>query len=320
MEKIMTVTGPIEPEKLGMTLTHEHIFCDQSREMGQGRNPLLNDIELAYEELMLYKNAGGQTLIDQTTKGLRGGVKDGATREILNEPHPLAIRNMAKRTGLNIILGTGWYRQPYYPEYINQIKTNELTDEFIRDINIGIDDTDVRAGILGEIGADTTWISPAEERVFRAVARAHTQTGVTIATHTSGMTIGLDQLDLLEEEGVNLNRVIVGHCHSYNNHEYHLEIARRGAYLQFDRMGQMEGYEPNTWLALIVKLINAGYEKQILLSHDICARNNLVGYGGNGYAYIATKLEPILNNLGVNQEQFKQLTIENPKRALTGEN
>ena len=85
-------------------------------------------------------------------------------------------------------------------------------------------------------------------------------------------------------------------------------------------MGQMEGYEPNTWLALIVKLINAGYEKQILLSHDICARNNLVGYGGNGYAYIATKLEPILNNLGVNQEQFKQLTIENPKRALTGEN
>ena len=318
MANVMTVNGPIDASKLGITLMHEHIYMDATREVG-GRNGLLNDPELMYEELMLYKEAGGVSIVDQTTGGLRGGTKEGASRDLMPEKHCIAIKNIAKKTGVNIILGAGWYRDLYYPEYLHRTKTNEIADGIIKDIEVGMDGTEIKAGIIGEIGSHTTWISPVEERVFRAVARAHKQTNLSIATHTAGMTVGLDQLDLLEEEGVDLSRVTIGHCHSYNNHEYHLEIARRGAYVQFDRMGETSQFESETWLNLVLKFINAGLINQLLISQDVCVRQNLTGYGGKGYAYIITKLKTKLKDFGITEKQFNQIMIDNPKRALTGE-
>ena len=112
MANVMTVNGPIDASKLGITLMHEHIYMDATREVG-GRNGLLNDPELMYEELMLYKEAGGVSIVDQTTGGLRGGTKEGASRDLMPEKHCIAIKNIAKKTGLNIILGAGWYRDLY---------------------------------------------------------------------------------------------------------------------------------------------------------------------------------------------------------------
>ena len=312
MDTVMTVTGPISSDDLGFTSIHEHLFCDLSRDT-PGRNSLLNDVDLTYRELTEYKDAGGVTLVDQTTAGLRGH-----DHHLLPTKHALAVRQMAERTGLNIVLGAGWYREPYYEQRLYRMKTDEIAEELVRDIEEGIDGTDVRAGVLGEIGAHFTWVSPVEERVFRAVARAHKRTGVTIATHALNWSVGLDQLDILQGEGVDPWRVIIGHCQSHPYHEYHAEIARRGAFVAFDRMGSTIEYEHSSAVGLIERMVKAGLTSHVLVAQDVCRRTDYVAYGGKGYAYVATGLRDELAKLGVGEQEFHRITVDNPRRALTG--
>ena len=310
---IMTVKGPMSPGQLGLTSIHEHVFCDLTRD-SPGAARILNNPDLAYRELMGFKEAGGTTIVDQTTGGLRGH-----DNHILTVQHALAIREMAERTGLNIVLGAGWYREIYYEDRLYRTKTNDIADELVRDIEVGIDGTEVRAGILGEIGAHFTWVSPVEERVFRAAARAHKQTGVTIATHAYLWSVGLDQLDILENEGVEPRRVIIGHCQSHPYHEYHAEIARRGAFVAFDRMGATDEYTHETDLRLIKQMLDAGLARHVLLGHDVCTRPDYVVFGGKGYGYIPGQMREEMREIGVTDEQYDQMTVDNPRRALTGE-
>ena len=312
MSTVMTVLGPISSQSLGFTSIHEHLFSDLTRDTANN-DSVLNDVELCYRELMRYKESGGISLIDQTTAGLRGHDHD-----LLEDNHAVAVRKMAEKTGLNIILGAGWYREPYYEKKLYRMKTDEIADELINDIKIGIDGTDVKAGILGEIGSHFTWISPVEERVFRAVARAHNHTGVSIATHAVKSPVGLDQLDILKHEGVNLKRVIIGHCQSYPHFEYHSEIAKRGAFVSFDRLGTTNAYEHEIDLKIIKNMIDAGLIKYILFGQDVCRKPDYYAYGGKGYAYISGDLVLELNKLGITAEQIKQITVDNPRRALTG--
>ena len=314
MATVMTVTGPIQSDQLGFTLIHEHVYLDLTRDFGMSQNYLLNDPDLAYRELMLYRNAGGATLVDQTTGGLRRNDHD-----ILMVTHALAVREMAERTGLNIILGAGWYREPYYEQRLYRMKTDQIAEELVRDVTTGIEGTDVRAGLLGKIGAHFTWVSPVEERVFRAVARAHKKTGLTIATHAVYWSVGLDQLDILQEEGVDPRRVIIGHSHSHPYLDYHAEIARRGAFVSFDDMGNRDQYGHETYIRLIKQILDAGLVRHLLLSQDVCVRQDYVAYGGKGYAYVSTDLRDELRELGVSEEQYWQITVDNPRRALTGE-
>ena len=313
MSTVMTVTGPLPSDQLGFTLIHEHVFLDLTRDLF-GRNSMLNDPELAYMELMRYKNAGGVTVVDQTTGGLRGHDHD-----ILPEKHAIAVRRMAERTGLNIVLGAGWYREPYYEQRLYRMKTDQIAEELVKDITVGIDGTDVRAGLLGEIGAHYTWLSPVEERVLRAVARAHKSTGLTVATHASNWSVGLDQLDILEEEGVDPRRVVIGHCQSHPHHDYHAEIARRGAFVSFDRMGTTKTYEHDTAVQHIRQMIDAGLARHVLVSQDVCFREDYVAYGGNGYDYVPGALRGVLSDLGMTDQQFHEITVDNPRCALTGE-
>ena len=312
MTTVMTVTGPVPADRLGFTLMHEHIFLDLTRDV-LGRNSLLNDPELAYRELSLYKAAGGVTLVDQTTGGLRGHDHD-----ITPTAHAIAVRDMARRTGLQVILGAGWYREPYYERRLWRLKTDQIAEELVRDLTVGLDGTDVRAGLLGEIGSHFTWVSPVEERVFRAVARAHRKTGVSIATHSLNSPVGLDHLDILKEEGVDPRRVTIGHAHTYPVHEYHVALARRGAFLSFDRMGYNQPYEHERMLQGIKALVDAGLEGHVVLSQDVCWRTDYVAYGGRGYAFIPGPLRQELAAIGIGDELFHRLTVDNPRRALAG--
>jgi phosphotriesterase-related protein len=151
------------------------------------------------------------------------------------------------------------------------------------------------------------------------VARAHRRTGVTIATHALNSPVGLDQLDILREEGVDPRRVIVGHAHSYPVHEYHVALARRGAFLSFDRMGVAQPYEHERMLQGIKELVEAGLAEHIVLSQDVCWRTDYVAYGGRGYAFVATGLREELRRLGIGDEAYHRMTVDNPRRALTGE-
>lgn len=306
----MTVTGPIPADQLGFTLIHEHLFLDLMRDDWSNDN-FLNDPDLTYQELMRYKDAGGVSLVDQTSGGLRG-----------NDQHPLAIREMAERTGLNIVLGCGWYRETYYDPRLWREKTDQIAEHIEREVTEGIEGTDVRAGFIGEIGAHFTWLSPVEERVLRAAARAQKRTGVTLGTHATRGPVGLDQLDILEEEGVDLTRVIVGHAASYPYFEYHSEIARRGAWISFDNMGRIHDgvpYDQQKLLNMARDILQAGLIDQLLFSHDVCYRHMYHSHGGCGYDYISTRLLGKLQEIGMTEDQLIRIMVDNPRRALTGE-
>ncbi len=316
MATVMTVKGPVSADKLGFTLPHEHLFLDLMRDNWSGNN-FLNDPELTYLELMRYKNAGGVTLVDQTSGGLTHN-----DQYLLPVKHPLAVRAMAERTGLNIILGCGWYRETYYDRSLWRKKTDEIAEEIERDVEEGIEGTDVRAGIIGEIGAHFTWLSPVEERVLRAAGRAQKRTGVLLTTHATRSAVGLDQLDILEEEGVDLRRVAIGHPQSHAFFDYHAEIARRGAWISFDNMGPLfaaPAYEQQKLLRMTREIIEAGLIGHLLFSHDVCYRSMYHAYGGHGYDFVSTKLLARLREIGVTEDMFLQIMVDNPRRALTGE-
>ena len=303
MVTVTTVLGPIDPAELGLTLPHEHIFIDLVREY-RG-NGLLNDPTLAADELARFIAAGGRTVVDCTTTGLG---RD-----------PVALREISRATGLNIVMGCGFYRDPYLPPELDTMSVDAVADLIVRDIEEGADGTGVRAGVIGEIGADRRHISALEERSFRAAARAHRRTGLTITTHAARWPVGIPQLDLLAEEGVDPRRVVVGHADMVPDPDYHLALARRGAFVQFDTVQGESDYDTETRLAWIRNLAEHGFLDRLLLSQDICLRTDLAAMGGPGYAYVATEFTDHLLGAGFSPEDVDRLLVNNPRRALTGD-
>lgn len=301
--EVITVLGPVPAEELGTTLPHEHVFIDLVREYrGDG---LLNDPVLAVEELQAYVAAGGRTLVDCTSAGLG------------RDPRRLA--EVARETGLNIVTGCGWYRDPYLPAELDRLPVDALAELIVRDIEEGIDGTGVRAGVIGEVGADRAWISAREERSFRAAARAHHRTDLTITTHAARWPVGLPQLDLLAEERVNPHRVVIGHCDMVPDPDYHLELARRGAWVQFDTVQGESEYDTRRRVEWIRNLARHGHLDQLLLSQDVCLRSNLRAMGGPGYTYVVTQFADVLRDAGFGEDDLHLLLVDNPRRALTGE-
>lgn len=320
---IMTVRGPISPDELGFTLSHEHIYLDLTPDAWVVQN-FMPDPELAEIELKRYKDAGGVTLVDQTSGGLRRNHHDLIFDEDLNEvKHAVAVRDLAQRTGLNIILGCGWYRETYYEPRLWRMKTDEIAEEITRDVTVGIDGTDVRAGFIGEMGAHFNWVSAIEERVLRASARAQIATDVALGTHATRGPHGLEQLDILEQEGVDLRRVVVAHSGSFPIHKYHSEIARRGGYISFDRMGLLKDgneFDQKRYLKSIKEIIDNGFINNLIFSHDVCYTTDWVTYGGAGYDFLSTGAFAVLNKeIGLTQEQFDMIMVGNPRRLLSGE-
>ena len=303
MSEVMTVTGPVRAKDLGFTLMHEHLLLDLLKDSWSVNN-LLYEPELATLEVMRYRDAGGVTLVDLTNRGLG--------------QRPLAVRSIAEETGLQIVLGCGWYREPYYEPYLHRWYVDRMAEQMIADLTVGIDDTGVRAGIIGELGAHERWVSPVEERMLRAGARAQRKTGVTLTTHGTKSPVALQQLDILREEGVDPARIVVGHSHSWPYPEFHEEIVRRGAWLSFDTISGRSEYELGKIIRLIKAVLEAGHIDRLLLSHDVCYRTQYVSYGGCGYDFISTRLFAHLAKIGVTGDMFEQIMVDNPRRALTG--
>lgn len=299
----MTVTGPVSADQLGVVLPHEHVFIDLVREYrGSG---LLNDEHLACSELGALRAAGGSTLVDLTL--------DEIGRD------PVALRRVSQATGISIVMGCGHYRDPYLDrDWFDRTPADAIADEMVRDITEGVRGTGIRAGVIGEIGADRAYISAAEERSFRAAARAHLRTGLTISTHAARWPVGLAQLRLLAEEGVDPRRVIVGHTDSVPDPGYHLALVRQGCYVSFDSIGTGSPYDTQRAVDYVLELVRAGFGAQILLSQDVCLRDHLHACGGCGYAFLLTGFLPRLTAAGLDPEQVSGFVTGNPRAALTG--
>jgi phosphotriesterase-related protein len=305
----MTVSGPIPPEKLGFTLPHEHVgIALWHVERRWDYWELTPDDDLILEELRELRRRGGGTLVELTL--------DGVGRD----PHRL--RRLASATGLNIVMGAGWYRGAHYPaELLVERRTvDELADLIVREFENGVGDTGIRPGIIGEIGTDKPWVSPAEERVHRAAARASLRTGMAITTHGVQSPVGLAQLKIFTEEGVDPSRVVIGHADSYHDLDFYLRVLDAGANLEFDFLGHRFGVEEHLEPRLvetIVELLEREYASQLLLSQDVCHNRQLKANGGFGYVYLHQHFLPTLRTAAVGEGEIRTMTIDNPARILT---
>lgn len=310
MSHVMTVLGPVEPSAIGFTLPHEHTQCTLWHIQDRWDYwELTPDEPVILEELRLYREAGGTALVDLTLPGIG---RD-----------PAWLRRLEEQSGLHLVMGGGWYRNAYYPPevLIDRRSADSLADELVREAEEGVGDTGIRIGVLGEIGTDKPWLTPAEERVFRAVGRAARRTGLGVITHAVLSDVGSAQLRVLEEEGVDPGRVVIGHADSYPSLDHYLGLIGRGASIEFDFLGMsftpMERYGEGRVVELLLELLHRGHGDRVLLSQDVCHNSQLRHYEGNGYTYLQTAFLPRLRAAGVSDAEIDRLTIDNPRRILT---
>ena len=297
--RIMTVSGPVAPEELGLTLTHEHIIVDLRH---WGYDGILDDVDLAIDELRPLKEAGCGAVVELTNEFMGRDVR--------------ALKRASEETGLHIIAATGYYTEPYYPPRVYESSTERLADLMVKELTEGIDETGIRAGVIGEIGTARDFISPAGERVFRSAARAHLRTGAAISTHTYLEQLIFDQLEILENEGVDPGRIIIGHLGDLRDLDRLKAVADRGVYLQIDHVG-LEDRQPDPIRAKTVgQLVRQGYVSQILLSMDVCFKSRLHWFGGTGYDHILRSFVPMLEAEGLTESEIRTMMFDNPQRAL----
>jgi predicted metal-dependent phosphotriesterase family hydrolase len=306
--RVMTVSGPIPPDKLGFTLPHEHTgislwHIDNRWDYWE----LTVDDDVILDELRDFRRRGGGTLVDLT---LPGTGRD-----------PDRLRRLASATGLNIVMGTGWYREAYYPAevLVDRRTVDDLAAEMIDELEHGVGTSGIRPGIIGEIGTDKPWVSAQEERVHRAAARAALRTGMAITTHGVHSPVGLAQLAIFVHEGVDPSRVVIGHADSYHDLDFYLAVLDAGANLQFDFLGHRFGVEETMEPRLVetlVELLERGHAGQVLLSQDVCHNRQLKAHGGFGYVYLQQHFLPTLRTAAVGEGEIRMMTIENPARIL----
>jgi len=304
-------------------MTHEHLLVDGEWPNNRFTFDLMLDSEdLAIEELAYYAQAGGRTILEVSTTDL---ARD-----------PAGLKRISEATGVNVVMGCGWYRQPYYPEAIDRSSVNQLSALLISEIRDGVGDTGIRPGIIGEIGSHKGYVSAQEERVFRAAARAAKATGLAVTTHAipdlrytqlHGRAVGLQQLEILLSEGLDPSRIVIGHCDTWLYYDYHRAIVAAGAYIQFDGIGAtswLAGLSELPWVENklidhIRRLIGEGFLHQIVLSEDVGHKSHLKAYGGAGYDYLLTQFVPRMRVAGIGDDEIRTVLVENPMRMLTGD-
>jgi predicted metal-dependent phosphotriesterase family hydrolase len=304
--QVMTVKGLVRPDELGLTLSHDHLILDAFKLFGEASGSyawILDDEDIAVQEVNRFRAAGGGAIADPTNVGIGR--------------NPTALRRISEETGVHIIMGAGWYRERAYPTYIYEEMPDTLADRLVNDLLVGVDGTEIRAGFIGEIGTERGHISPAQERVFRAAGRAHARTGCPILTHTTHFgELALEQLDLLAEEQVPAERVIISHLGDRPGIKWWLPIAQRGAWLSVDNLGFVGGYAPLDVRAdNVAALCSEGLVNQIMLGSDLCLTDQMATFGGPGYDTVIRNFLPLLRQRGVSEDLIQIMTVANPARA-----
>lgn len=314
MGEVQTVLGLMPAAKLGKTLLHEHIVFDgYDRAAGPPGYGWREVVEAASAELAQAAAEGLGTLVDVTPIG--------------NERSPLALAEISHNTGVQVVCATGFWVDPPLLRLVGTEDIEALADLMVKEIQEGIEGTNVRAGIIKV--ATSAEMTPREERVLRVAARASRRTGVAITTHTHRGALALEQVDLLEREGVAPERMIIGHIGGTPKLELHLALARRGVYLGYDRTGQGHEQDDEAVFQLFVEMVKRGYQRQITLSQDtsifLFGRRRLPlppEQGGHSlherpaYSHLWHSFVPRARALGVRDEDFDTMFVENPARVL----
>ena len=317
MATVNAVTGPVDTADFGFTLSHEHVGTNAAGL--RHTYPQFIDREGIKEQSIAAMKAvyqdGVRTIIDVSTFDLGRDVN--------------LIREVAEGSGMQIVVATGNHLA--VPRPFGEVSPDAIAPLYIREIEEGIEETGIKAGII-KVASDRGGITPQQEIVLRAAARTQQATGVPISTHTwSPERIGDAQVAILEEEGVDLDRVYIGHSNDDTNLEYLLGLLNKGVWLGLDRYpgGLVPGtpnWEQRTEVAW--KLMEAGFTHRIMLSHDYSVPKARYGAevqearrraNPDGYNFIPRHVLPRLKELGATDADIRQLTVENPRRFFEGE-
>jgi phosphotriesterase-related protein len=320
VSQISTVRGPIDAANLGVTLMHEHVFvldteilANYPEEWGDEKKRIADAIRRLNE----LKANGVDSIVDLTVTGLGRYIP--------------RIQRIAAATEINIIVATGVYTYndlPFYFHYRGPGTIlggpDPMIEMFVRDLTEGIAETGVRAAML-KCATDAPGVTPGVERVLRAVAQAHRETGAPISTHTHARRKrGLEQQRIFIEEGVDLTRVVIGHSGDTDDLDYLEELIANGSYLGMDRFG-IDTFLPfEQRVETVARLCERGHANRMVLSQDAACFNhwlpeNLVPVmlPNWHYLHIHRDVLPALKARGVSDEQIKQMMVENPKQIFS---
>lgn len=338
--QVMTVCGPIAAASLGVTLMHEHLLNDcrcwwnRPKEPSRSRlacdpvhpgiigelrmdpfvnlsNCTLDDERLAIAELADVATLGGRTVVDPTCQGIG------------RDPH--ALRRISEATGLNVVMGGGFYLQASHPERVRGMGAADIADEIVREAVDGVGGTGVRIGLIGEIGISADFTAE-EEKSLRGAAQAQRRTGLPLMVHLPGwFRVAHHVLDLVGEEGGDLRHTVLCHMNpSGADVEYQVALAERGAFLEYDMIGMDFWYgdqgvqcpSDDENARAIMGLIDRGVLDRVLLSQDVFLKMMLTRYGGFGYAYLQRHFLPRLHRHGVTMAQTDAMMVANPRRVF----
>ena len=340
---IMTVRGPIRKEDAGICLPHEHLLIDlrglverpdfkedpefyRPLQMNNRRliysdpyrildNALIDNIAVAADEVSLARASGVCTIVDVTL--------DEIGRD------PAALRSLSEACGVHIVMGCGHYIDAALPESVRRAKEEDLAAEMIRDLREGVRGTEIRAGVIGEIGTSAA-VTQDEWRSVRAAGMAGAETGAAVQVHTSlWEENGVEVAKTLLRAGVKSKKICINHIDVALRPDYLKKLLDLGVMIEFDNFGKEFYISPreNGLLKgrfaydlerckLIADLVKDGYCGQILVCNDICLKNMLCAYGGNGYGHITDHIVPMLEDVGLSRAQVEKILIENPADFL----
>ena len=340
---VMTVTGPVPVDEMGVTLMHEHILLDGGKAWrcpcdidDEGRrvseqpvnieiigelrmNPYLNrdnvsldDADLALRELERYRRFGGNTVIDATTIGIG---RD-----------PEALARIARLSGLRIVMGTGFYLEFSHPDWMRTMDAEAIARFIVDDVGGGETQPPIMAGIIGEIGVSKDF-TEAERRSLRGAARASARTGVPLTIHLPGWErLAHEVLDVVESEGADLRHTVLCHMNpSWNDTAYQTSLAARGAFIEYDMIGMdyyyadQEAQSPSDEdnARGILTLVEKGYADRVLMSQDVFLKMMLTRYGGFGYAHVLRHFVPRLKRHGLDEAVIDRMLTDNPKSVFS---
>ncbi|KAM6214696.1 N-acetyltaurine hydrolase [Rhynchocyon petersi] len=341
--KVQTVLGPVEPSRLGRTLTHEHLtmtfdtfYCPPpacleaiSKEAIQMKNlfwiqqnpyshkenlRLNQETETIREELLYFKANGGGTLVENTTTGISRDVQ--------------TLKWLSEETGVHIISGAGFYVDATHSSETRAMSIEQLTDVLIHEILHGADGTNIKCGIIGEIGC--SWpLTESERKVLQATAQAQMQLGCPVIIHPGrNPSSPFEIIRILQEAGADVSKTVMSHLdRSILDKKELLEFAQLGCYLEYDLFGtELLTYQlnpdtdmpdDNKRIRRVRFLVDEGYEDRILMAHDIHTKHRLMKYGGHGYSHIFINIVPKMLVKGISENALDKILIDNPKQWLT---
>jgi phosphotriesterase-related protein len=337
---IQTVRGLIEPDQLGPTLMHEHVVTDYTPPAQRGRDPVeitlenhfelsyhwvdhpgmrdLSDAQVATREMQLMVESGGRSVVDVSTRGM-----------IL---YPQRMREVSERSGAHLIMGCGRYYddEGFFSQDERARGVDNLAREFIDEIRLGIDGTQVKAGIIGEVGCSCPW-HESERRSVTAAVIAQRETGAALTIHPGrgDPEAPFEIVEFIRRAGADLSRTIMDHNERrLKDVDAALRLADTGVVLEFDMFGQETSYFAATGkpfdlsgdssrLTWMRALIDHGHIERIVISHDICQKPRLQTFGGHGYSHIYRNIIPMMRQRNFSESEIDAILVQNPKRLLT---